>query len=166
MITDFSPLSTILHFHHSETVSSLTSTGILRVVQTQAILFLKSMSKRVGSDIQRHWNWISRSTPNRLKMTLCEFRVVLCRIRPFPTFISIIKWLWSELHLNRNNLRVFSERDSYSWMAEIPISKLSRHHTLFLKIKFSRKIMKATQTGCLRNTWQKFTEILLARILW
>ena len=27
--------------------------GNLRVVQTQAILFLKSMSQRVGSDIQR-----------------------------------------------------------------------------------------------------------------
>ena len=27
---------------------------ILRVVQTQAILFLKSMSERVGPDIQRH----------------------------------------------------------------------------------------------------------------
>ena len=29
----------------------------LRVVPTQAILFLKSMSERDGSDIQRLWNW-------------------------------------------------------------------------------------------------------------
>ena len=39
---------------------------ILRVVQTEAILFLESS----------------------------EFRVVLCRIRLFPTLISKIKWLW------------------------------------------------------------------------
>ena len=31
---------------------------ILMVVQIQAILFLKSMSERFGSDIQRLWNWI------------------------------------------------------------------------------------------------------------
>jgi len=30
----------------------------LRVVQTQAILFLKSMSGRFGSDIDRLWNWM------------------------------------------------------------------------------------------------------------
>ena len=30
----------------------------LRVVQTKSILFLKSMSERVGSDIQRLWNWM------------------------------------------------------------------------------------------------------------
>ena len=49
----------------------------LRVVQTQAILFLKSMSERVGSDIQRRWNWISRSTPYRLKMALCNNKMAL-----------------------------------------------------------------------------------------
>ena len=37
---------------------------ILRVVQTKAILLLKSMSERGGSDIERLWNWISRSTQN------------------------------------------------------------------------------------------------------
>ena len=31
---------------------------ILRVVQNQVILFLKSMSERGGSDIQRLWNWM------------------------------------------------------------------------------------------------------------
>ena len=29
-----------------------------------------------------------------------NFRVVVCRIRPFPTLISKIKWLWSELPLS------------------------------------------------------------------
>ena len=33
-------------------------------------LFLKSMSERVGSDIERLWNCISRSTQNRLKMLI------------------------------------------------------------------------------------------------
>ena len=32
------------------------SSAELRVVQTKAILFLNSMSDRLGSDIQRHWN--------------------------------------------------------------------------------------------------------------
>ena len=57
----------------------------------QAVLFLKSMSKRGGSDIQRLRNWISRSTQNQLKMAGSLVRVVQCRIRLFPTLISKIK---------------------------------------------------------------------------
>ena len=72
----------------------------LRVVQTTAILFLKSMSESVVSDIERLWNGISRSTQNRLKMTSIKLRVVLFRIRLFPTLISKIKWLRSELPLS------------------------------------------------------------------
>ena len=72
----------------------------LRVVQTQSILFLKLMSERVGSDIERLWNWISRSTQNYLKMTPFKLRVVPCRNRLFPTLISKIKWLESELPLS------------------------------------------------------------------
>ena len=46
--------------------------GILRVVQTQAILFLKSMSEWVGSDIQRLWNWmmIFKIVQNRFKIQI------------------------------------------------------------------------------------------------
>ena len=44
--------------------------------------------------------WISRSTQTRLKMTSYKFRVVLCRIRPFPTLSSKLKWLGSWLPLN------------------------------------------------------------------
>ena len=62
----------------------------LGVVQTQAILFLKSMSERSGSDIERLWIWDSSF----------NFRVVICRIHSFPTLISKIKWLWSGLLLN------------------------------------------------------------------
>ena len=59
---------------------------------------LKSMSERVGSDVQRLWNWmISRSTQNWIKMTSFKFRVVLCRIRPFTPLFSKIKWLKSGL---------------------------------------------------------------------
>jgi len=42
---------------------------------------------------------ISRSAQNRLKMASFYFRVVLCRIRIFPTLILMIKWLWSGLPL-------------------------------------------------------------------
>ena len=59
----------------------------LRVVQTQAILFLKSMSERYGSDIQRLSNLIARSTQNQSKMASFKFRIVVCRIRFFPTLI-------------------------------------------------------------------------------
>ena len=57
------------------------------------------MSERGGSDIGRLWNWISRSSQNRMKMRSFKFRVVLCRIRLFPPLISKIKWLGSELPL-------------------------------------------------------------------
>ena len=50
-------------------------------LQTQVILFLKSLSER-----GRH-----RTTQNRLKMASFKFRVVLCRIRLVPTMISKIK---------------------------------------------------------------------------
>ena len=36
----------------------------LRVVQTQTILFLKSMSERVGSDMERLWIWVALSSFN------------------------------------------------------------------------------------------------------
>ena len=39
----------------------------LRVVQTQAILFLKSMSERGGFDIERLWNLKDNSYLYRLK---------------------------------------------------------------------------------------------------
>ena len=60
---------------------------------------LRWLSERVGSDKKRLWNWISRSTRNRLMMTLLKFIVVKCRIRLFPTLISEMKWLGSELPL-------------------------------------------------------------------
>jgi len=91
----FWPLGGV-HFLNVETL-------FLRVVQTRTILFLKSMSERSGSDLQRLWNWISWSPQNRLKMVsfrfIRKFRVVLCRIRLFPTMISRVKWIGSELPL-------------------------------------------------------------------
>ena len=60
---------------------------------------VKAMSKRVGSDIERLWTWISWLTQNRLKMISFKFRVVLCRIRLFPTLISKRKLLPYELPL-------------------------------------------------------------------
>ena len=73
------------------------NTSFLIVVQIQPISFSKSMSKKVGSEIERLWNWISRSIQSRLKIASLKFRVVLCRIRPFPTLISKIKWCGSEV---------------------------------------------------------------------
>ena len=55
------------------------------------------MSESGVSDIERLWNWIYRSTQNRLQIKSFKFRVVLCRIRLFPTLISKLKWLGSVL---------------------------------------------------------------------
>ena len=83
-------------------IQKLTKISDLRVVKNKESLFLKSLSERVGSDLQRHWNWISTSTQNRLKMTSFKFIVVVCRIRLFPTLILKIKWLGSALPLTLN----------------------------------------------------------------
>ena len=58
------------------------------------------MSERGASGVERLWNWICRSTQNRLKIKWFQFRVVLCRIRLFPTLISKIKWLGPWLSLS------------------------------------------------------------------
>ena len=46
--------------------------------------------------------WISRwISPIRLKWRYSKSRAVLCRIRLFPTLISKIKWILSQLPLNK-----------------------------------------------------------------
>ena len=47
------------------------------------------MSERDGSDEQQLWNWKRKF----------KFRVVVRRIRLFPTLISKIKWLWFSLNI-------------------------------------------------------------------
>ena len=72
----------------------------LRVVQTLSHFIFEI---NVGKSRIRH-----TTTPNlndelldRLKIDCrFNFRVVLYRIRLFPTLISKIKWLWSELPLS------------------------------------------------------------------
>ena len=73
------------------------------------------MSETGGSDIKRLWNWIPRSTQNRLKIRSFKFTVVLYRIRLFPTLISKIKWLWSGLTLDKWNL----ECTNMSWLLAV-----------------------------------------------
>ena len=58
------------------------------------------MTERVGSDTQRLW------TSSSIDFELIQkfnCTVVLCRIRPFPTLISKMKWLRSRLPLNINS---------------------------------------------------------------
>ena len=80
------------------------------------------MLERGGSDIERLCNWISGSTQNELKMSWFKFRVVLCRIRLFPTLISIMKWHGWEPPLNDRKL--------------LPVSKVDINH---LKMSETRK---------------------------
>ena len=60
------------------------------------------MSERVGSDIERLWNWIRTSTQNQLKIKSFKFRVVPCRIRFFPTLIFYkMALVWTTLNVFR-----------------------------------------------------------------
>ena len=79
---------------------SIVTRVILRVVQTQTISFMQSISERGGSDMERFWILNDIILNQFCKFTSFKFGVVLCRIRPFPTLISKIKWLGSELPLN------------------------------------------------------------------
>ena len=62
----------------------------LRVIRTKAIPFL---TEKIGSDIERLWIWLTSSSIDFESMKKFNFRVVLCRIRWFPTLIGKIKWL-------------------------------------------------------------------------
>ena len=58
------------------------------------------MSERVGSDIKTNLNLNFQSILSQSRNSSFNFRVVVCRIRPFPKFISKIKLLWSGLPLS------------------------------------------------------------------
>ena len=82
------------------------------------------------------WIWVKnfKVDPNRLKMTPLKFRVVICRIRGFPTLISKIKWfgsglplivqicissaddlLWSQVQLYTKHVPVFAYPNIYGF---------------------------------------------------
>ena len=48
---------------------------------------------KVGSDIERLWIWLTSSSIDFESIKKFNFRVVLCRIRRFPTLVGKIKWL-------------------------------------------------------------------------
>ena len=68
-------------------------------IRTQAILFLKSMSERGGSDIERPWLGMTIDFESICRNLSFKFSVIVCRIRLFPSLISEINWLGSELPL-------------------------------------------------------------------
>ena len=111
----------------------------LRVVQIQAILFLKSMSVRGGSDIERLRIWIKWSSKIDCRWGRSKFRVVLYRIRLSPTFISKITWLGYGLPLKfvlthlkliqrryQQNIQNWWKFWSIHWMTQILIKQLFR----------------------------------------
>ena len=62
------------------------------LVQTKTILFLKSMSERIGSEIERLLNWISKLKINR--------RWSRSMSDPFPSdldFKNKMAWVWTTL---------------------------------------------------------------------
>ena len=72
---------------------------VLRIVQNQALLFLNSMTERVGSDIQRVATALKLNDEFQNRFQRFKFWVVPRRIRLFPTLITKIKWLGTKLPL-------------------------------------------------------------------
>ena len=48
---------------------------------------------------------------SRSRNSLFNFRVIVCRIRPFPALVSKIKWFWSELPLTDRQRSIFELMD-------------------------------------------------------
>ena len=57
---------------------------------------------------------MTRSPVDFMSILKFDFKVVLCRIRLFPTMISKIKWLWSELPLSSTGL-FFAKIGDLKW---------------------------------------------------
>ena len=114
---EFSPI-TIARTNLAPEVSQ----NSLRVVQTQAILFLQSMSEKVGSDVDwlwwRHWWRQERHGVNDGVIEIQSRSVWhrLCRIRLFSTMMSKMKWVWSGLPLNSSaNENEISDINADGW---------------------------------------------------
>ena len=78
-----------------------------RIVRTQAILFLKSMSERVGSDIQRLWIWM-------MNFMIDSKSIHDSNSESFSFRQWFLKWIGSGLSLrkimsNRNESYLFRE---------------------------------------------------------
>ena len=70
-------------------------------------------------------------------MTSFKFRVVLNRIRLFPTLISKIKWLRSELPLNEKSVKSWIPRSGNSWFNfKVGLCRIRVFPTLISKIKW------------------------------
>ena len=88
------------------------------------------MSERVGSDIERHWNWIFRLTQNRLKMKISEsFYVVISESNSESFYVGsasfkILAKLFRKFHLflelrcgreGKHNRGRFDQMDEPAW---------------------------------------------------
>ena len=77
----------------------------------------------VGKGQIRHrttLNFNLQSISGRSRNSSFKFRVVVCRIRPFPTLISKTKWLGSELPLNGQKMTTkghLRSNDSYKTLS-------------------------------------------------
>ena len=76
-------------------------------------------------------------------MTSFKFKVVLCRIRPFPTLISKIKWLWSGLPLK------IQEIHSNFWFQLIKLitTNWSLHIDYHYEVVFWSKTINRSRNG-------------------
>ena len=91
----------------------------LRIVQTQAILFLKSMSERDGSDIKRLWIWMTNSS---VEFDLIYKFIMLIKSRsmsdPFHSDIDFknkMAWVLTALNLVRGRHFCLGTRTTGTW---------------------------------------------------
>ena len=83
-------------------------------------------------------------------MTSFKFRVVICRIRPFPTLHPKMKWIWSELSLKnleindvmidqerKYEIRVQKAKEALNLLQEIAPELVPKPSVEYLGIEFS-----------------------------
>ena len=130
----------------------------LRIVETQAILFLKTMSEIVGSNIEWLWIWIIQSILGWSKNSSFYFRVVVCRNRLFPTMISKIKWLGCGLPLRFRSVTVKNDDPRNSlYITIFVVSK---------KLEYGSRVVQKSNYQKQQKVWRNRFEMVLSWQNW
>ena len=144
----------------------------LRVVRTQATLFLKCMSEKVASDIERLWNLILRSTQNRFKNDIIKIQ---SRSLSDPTISDIDfenKMAWTTLyHLvtghHRDFLLVTFLGCWCHWDSRILLTnKMRQNQQLKIVVQHLASVMLVTTLYWWLYSNDRFTMLVTESICW
>ena len=117
----------------------------LRVVQPQAIWFLKSRSERIESDIERLLNWMSSSSSDFNRSRNSSFDLNR-RFMSYPTLSDIgfknkMAWVWSSdselpLSVHYSNFSMNSCLEYYSIVIENLVILLIGNHLNIIELYY------------------------------